>query len=48
MHGTGQVVEDRVQVHGVLQTGGERGHGLAGVIPGPVEPPVHRPLHPVP
>ena len=48
VHGTGQVIADRVQVHGVLQPGGERGHGLVGVISGPVEPPVHRPLHPPP
>src|SRR5215470_14209251 len=41
----GQVRLDRVQVHGVLQLGRERGDGLPGVIAGPVEPAVHRPLH---
>ena len=36
-----QVVPDRVQVYGVLQVGRERGHGLVGIVPGPVEPPVY-------
>ena len=41
LHDTGQVISDRVQVDRVFQPGRERGHGLVGVIPGPVEPPVH-------
>jgi hypothetical protein len=28
---TGEIIADRVQVHRVLQTGRERGHGLVGV-----------------
>ena len=44
----GQIVPDRVQVHGVLQAGRERRHGLVGVVPGAVEPPVHHLLHPPP
>ena len=47
LHDTGQVIADRVQVHRVFQPGRERGHGLVRVVPGPVEPAVHRPLHPV-
>ncbi len=31
LYDAGQIVVDRVQVDGVLQTGGERGHGLVGV-----------------
>ena len=46
MHHTGQVITDRVQVDRVLQPGRERRHGLVGVIPGPVEPPVYHLLHP--
>ena len=34
MHDTGQVVLDRVQVHGVLQAGGERGIGVGVVCNG--------------
>ncbi|HYY18897.1 MAG TPA: hypothetical protein VE864_08655, partial [Streptosporangiaceae bacterium] len=45
-HDTGQVVVDRVQVHGVLEPGRERGDGPVGVVAGPVEPPVHHPLDP--
>ena len=45
---TGQVGLDRVQVDSVLQPRRERGHGLVGVIPGPVEPPVHGPLQAAP
>jgi ABC-2 type transport system permease protein len=41
-----QLVADGAQFHGVLQAGRERGHDLVGVVPGPVEPPVHHPLHP--
>ena len=48
VHGTGQVIPDPVQVHGVLQAGRERGHRGFGVIPGPIEPAVHRLLHPAP
>jgi hypothetical protein len=48
VHGTGQVVPDRVQVHGVFQPRSERGHGLVGVVAGPVEPAVHCALHPPP
>ena len=44
----GQVCLHGVQVHGVLQSGRERGHGLVGVVPGPVESPVHHLLHPPP
>ena len=47
-HGTGQIVAYRVQVDGVFQPFGERCHGLVGVIPCPVEPPVYRPLDPPP
>jgi hypothetical protein len=42
----GQVAADRVQVDGIFEPGRERHHGLVGVIPGAVEPPVHRVLHP--
>jgi hypothetical protein len=28
---------------GIFEPGRERGHGLVRVVPGPVEPPVHRP-----
>jgi hypothetical protein len=38
----------RVQVDRVLQPGRERGHRRVGVVAGPVEPAVHRPLHPLP
>ena len=48
VHDTGKVISDRVQVHRVFQPGRERGHGLIGVIPGPVEPAVDQPLHPAP
>jgi hypothetical protein len=48
MHDTGQVIPDSVEVDGIFQSGRERGHGLVGVIPGPVEPPVHGPLYPPP
>ena len=48
LHDTGQVISDRVQVHGVLQPGRERHHGLVGVVPGSIEPSVHHPLHPPP
>ena len=41
VHDTGQVISDRIQVDCVFQPGRERGHGLVGVIPGAVEPPVH-------
>ncbi|MGH3254169.1 MAG: hypothetical protein ACRDOU_02000 [Streptosporangiaceae bacterium] len=44
LHDGGQVVVDGVEVHGVLQTVRERGHGPLGVVPGPVEAPVHDPL----
>ncbi len=40
-HDAGQVIPDRVTVDGVLQAGRERGHRLVGVVPGPVESPVH-------
>ena len=46
VHDTGQVIPDRIHVHRVLQPGRERGHGLVGVIPGAVEPPVRRLLNP--
>jgi len=46
VHDAGQVVPDRVQVHGVFRPRRERGHDLVGVIPGTVEPPVHHLLHP--
>ena len=45
---TGQVIADGIQVHSVFQARRERGHGLVGVIPGPVEPPVHPGLYPPP
>jgi hypothetical protein len=45
---TGQVGLHSVQVYGVLQPDGERGHYLLGVIAGPVEPAVHDPLYPSP
>ena len=45
LHDAGQVISDRVQVNRVFQPGRERGDGLVGVIPGPVEPPVHDLLH---
>jgi hypothetical protein len=45
LHDAGQVVTDRVQVDRVLEPGRERGHGLVGVIAGPVEPQVQPPLH---
>ena len=48
MHDTGQVIADRVQVDRVFQAGRECGYRLVGVIPGPVEPPVHGLLHPPP
>jgi hypothetical protein len=38
VHDTGQVIADRFQVDRVFQPGRERGHGLIGVIPSPVEP----------
>src|ERR1700683_3140080 len=44
----GQVVLHRDHVHSLLQPGGERGHGLVRVVARPVEPPVHRVLHPPP
>ena len=44
----GQVVAHRVQVNRVFQPGRKCGDSLVGVVPGPVEPPVHRALHPVP
>jgi hypothetical protein len=40
---TGQVIADRVELDGIFEPGRERGHGLVRVVPGPVEPPVHRP-----
>ena len=43
----GQVVADGVQVDGILEPG-QRGHRGLGAIAGPVEPPVHRSLHPPP
>ena len=48
LHHAGQVVADRVQVHRVLQPGGELGDGLVGVVAGPVEPAVHGVLDPAP
>jgi hypothetical protein len=36
------------RVHRVFQAAGERGHGLVGVVARPVEPAVHRVLHPSP
>jgi hypothetical protein len=48
VHGPGQVIADRVEVDRVFQPRRERGHGLVGVIPGPVEAPVHHTLHPPP
>jgi hypothetical protein len=48
VHDSGQVVTDRIQIHGVLQPRREPGHHLVRVIPGPVEPAVHCPLHPPP
>ena len=42
VHDIGQVILDRIQVHRVLQPGRERGHGLVGVVAGPVEPAVHQ------
>jgi NAD(P)-dependent dehydrogenase (short-subunit alcohol dehydrogenase family) len=47
-HHAGQVCLDRVQVHGVFQPGRERRYHLVGVVACPVEPPVHRALHPPP
>jgi hypothetical protein len=47
-HDTGQVVSDRLQIHGVFQPRGERDHGPVGVVSGPVEPAVHPQLHPAP
>jgi ABC-2 type transport system permease protein len=41
-----ELVADGAQLHGVLQAGRERGDDLVGVVPGPVEPPVHHALHP--
>jgi ABC-2 type transport system permease protein len=46
IHDVGELVADGAQVHGVLQAGRERGDDLVGVVPGPVEPPVHHALHP--
>ena len=40
---TGQVIADGVELDGIFEPGRERGHGLVRVVPGPVEPPVHRP-----
>ena len=40
---TGQVIADGVGLDGIFEPGRERGHGLVRVVPGPVEPPVHRP-----
>ena len=40
---TGQVIADGVELDGNFEPGRERGHGLVRVVPGPVEPPVHRP-----
>jgi hypothetical protein len=34
-----------VEVDGLAQAGGERGHQGLGVVAGPVEPPVDHPLH---
>src|SRR5207253_6388844 len=48
VHGGEQVALDGVEVHGVLQPGGEGGYGAVGVVAGPVEPAVHDPLHPPP
>ncbi|HME67403.1 MAG TPA: SDR family oxidoreductase [Streptosporangiaceae bacterium] len=47
-HHTGQVILDRVQVHGVFQPRCERRHHLVSVVAGPVEPSVHRALDPPP
>ncbi len=44
VHDTGQVIVNRIRVQGVLQPCRERGYGPVGVIPGPVEPAVHRAL----
>jgi hypothetical protein len=46
LHDTSEVISDRIQVDGVFEPGCECCHGLVRVIPCPVEPPVHRPLHP--
>jgi hypothetical protein len=46
LHDSGQVIPDRIEIHGVYEPGRECGHGLVRVVPGPVEPAVHRPLHP--
>jgi hypothetical protein len=46
VHDAGQVGLYRIQVHGILQSGRERGDGLIGVVAGAVEPPVHDALHP--
>jgi hypothetical protein len=48
LYDTGQVVADGIQVRHVFQAGCERGHGLVGVVAGPVEPAVHHVLHPQP
>jgi hypothetical protein len=48
VYDTGQVTADRIQIHGVFQSRREPGHHLAGIVPGPVEPPVHSQLHPSP
>jgi hypothetical protein len=45
---SGQVILNRVKVDRNFQPGREGGHGLVGVIADPVEPPVHRALHPPP
>ena len=45
LHDVGQVIPDRLQLHGVLEAERERGHHHLRVVAGPVEPAVHDPLH---
>jgi len=48
LHCGSQVVADRVQVYRAFQAGRERLHHPVPVVPDPVEPAVHRLLHPAP
>jgi hypothetical protein len=48
LHDNGEVIPDRRLVDGVFQPDGEGFYDAVCVLPGPVEPPVHGPLHPPP
>jgi hypothetical protein len=48
VHRAHQLALHGVEIHRLAQLCGERGHYRLGVVPGPVEPAVHRVLHPPP